>query len=375
MARPRKRELRVIGPYAHGRRWRVFVVGPGGGQRDRRTPKTFDTEDEAREFIRRFEQKVVGTVSIDEALDEYRRHIETTGIKSVTVETTMFRLRGFFPSGERARPVASLTDARMRELYVKARSRPRRGWVNPLAHEPVQKPIAVQTQRGELSAVKKWLDWCREDRGYIRDNPAAKVKPVGRPHRGKEQLRFDEARALMDVCAREFAAGDDSALAVLVALVLGLRASEVANLTVRDIDEGGRLLWVADSKTPAGRRTQATDWLEPLLGAFVEGRIGRLFPERSRHWVLYHAKRLCRLAGVPEITVHGLRGTHYTAATEGGATAAQAMAGLGWAGPNVGPRHYIRPGVIESARTRRAAARLAPQVIDVDPDEPGEGQG
>lgn len=359
MARPRKRELRVLGPYEHGRRWRVVVAGPGGGGRARRTPRDFDTEEEARDFIKRFERKLIGALSIDEAIDEYERHLETAGNKSVSDETTMRRVRGFFGT-ERARPLNSLTPARMKELYEKLRQRPKRGWVNPLAHEPKVAAIAVQTHHGMLSAAKKFLDWCIEDRGYLRQNPAEKVKRVGRAKRGKEQLRFDEARRFQEVCAREFGLGDDAALAVLIAAVLGLRNSEVANMTVRDVDDGGRIVWVADAKTPAGRRTQETAWLQPLLAAYIRGRIGRLFPERDRHWILRNTRRLCRLAGVPAITVQGLRATHATAAAEGGATAAHMMAALGWAGPEVGPRHYIKPGALETARTRKAAARLNP---------------
>jgi integrase len=368
MARPRKRELRVLGPYEHGNRWRVVVAGPGGGGSARRTPRDFDTEEDAKEFIRRFERKLVGALSIDDAIGEYERHLKTAGIKAVSVDTTMNRVRGFFGT-ERVRPLNALTPASMRELYDKLRDRPKAGWVNPLAHEPAPKKIAVQTHQGMLSAAKKFLAWCVEERGYLRANPAAKVKPLGKPNRGKEQLRFDETRRLQEVCATELAKGDAAALAVLMASVLGLRASEVANMTVRDIDDGGRVVWVADSKTLAGRRTQETAWLAPWLGWYIEGRIGRLFPLRDRHWVRRNTMRLCRLAGVPETSVHGLRGTHATAAAEGGATAAQMMRGLGWAGPEVGPRHYIRPGATETARTRKAAARLMPAAIAGEGDE------
>lgn len=362
MARPKKREPRVLGPYKDGHRWRVVVVRPGGGGdagRARTRRRSYDTEEEALEVIAKLREKI-GAISVGDAIDEWEQYLKTTGVKDVSVYTVVVRVRGFF-SSERRVPISAITEARVKELYEKLRERPRGGWVNPLAHEPQpQKKIAVQTHRGMLSAVKRFLDWCIEERGYIRRNPAEAVKPVGVPHRGKEQLRFDETRKLQETCARELAGGDGAALAVLLASVLGLRASEVANMQVRDVDDGGRIVWVACSKTPAGRRTQETAWLAPWLGAFVQGRIGRLFPERSRHWVLYHTKRLCTLAGVPESTAHGLRGTHATAAAEGGATAAAMMAGLGWAGPDVGPRHYIRAGAVESARTRRAAARLMP---------------
>ena len=41
---------------------------------------------------------------------------------------------------------------------------------------------------------------------------------------------------------------------MLVAVYMGLRAGEIVNIGRRDIDDNGRLLWIPDSKTEAGRR-------------------------------------------------------------------------------------------------------------------------
>ena len=52
--------------------------------------------------------------------------------------------------------------------------------------------------------------------------------------------------------------GDDGATAALVAMLLGMRASEIVSRRVADLDEDlapGDLLWIPCSKTPAGRRT------------------------------------------------------------------------------------------------------------------------
>lgn len=40
-------------------------------------------------------------------------------------------------------------------------------------------------------------------------------------------------------------------------LTMGLRASEIVSRRVRDLDDGGRMLWVEDTKTVAGNRTVA----------------------------------------------------------------------------------------------------------------------
>jgi hypothetical protein len=57
-------------------------------------------------------------------------------------------------------------------------------------------------------------------------------------------LRIDEARKLVDVCLRSANGGDEAAVGVMTALLLGLRASEVTDRVVRDLDDNGRLLWI-----------------------------------------------------------------------------------------------------------------------------------
>lgn len=373
MPRRRRDEWRALGPYKHGNRYRVLVVAPGGGQRDRRTKrKTFDTAELAEAFIRKFYERVGrGTITIRAALEGYERHLETAGLQSVTVETMLRRTRGFFAK-EMGRPLGELTPAQARRMYKDLRSRPRRAeWENPLATEAKKErpTIAVQTHHGMLFEAKRFLRWCVSE-GTLRASPLEEVEPVGVPNRGKEQLTIDEGRELLATCLRELEDGDEAALAVIIAAIFGIRAAAIASLTVRDIDDRGRVLVVRKSKTEASRnlRLRVPVELQPVLAGYVEGRIGRLFPDRNRHWVLYHVKRLCRLAGVPEITVHGLRGTQGSTATEEGATAEQVMKAYGHTSTAVGRRHYIRPGASESARAQRAAAALLPQE-EVDESE------
>ena len=41
--------------------------------------------------------------------------------------------------------------------------------------------------------------------------------------------------------------GDEGAVAAMMALVMGMRASEIVSRVVRDLDDDGRLLWIFDS--------------------------------------------------------------------------------------------------------------------------------
>jgi hypothetical protein len=49
--------------------------------------------------------------------------------------------------------------------------------------------------------------------------------------------------------------GESGTVAALVSLLMGMRASEITTRVARDLDDGGRLLWIPDAKTEAGKRT------------------------------------------------------------------------------------------------------------------------
>lgn len=80
--------------------------------------------------------------------------------------------------------------------------------------------------------------------------------------------------------------------------------------------------------------------------------------------MLRAVQRLCRLAGVPVVSAHGLRGTHATLATSAGATSHVVAAALGHTSPSITQRAYIEAGATEGVRSDRAQARLT----DDEPD-------
>ena len=138
--------------------------------------------------------------------------------------------------------------------------------------------------------------------------------------RGKPQLREFE-RVRWYAKALELAEeGDQAALAALIALDGGLRSSEITGRKVRDIDRNGAAIVVENGKTESSDRTQhlSPDVAE-LLRRYIAGRPADepLFPEVARlsdgkAWLLRAVTAICRLAGVPRVTPHGLRGTSAT---------------------------------------------------------------
>jgi integrase len=140
-----------------------------------------------------------------------------------------------------------------------------------------------------------------------------------------------------------------------------MRASEITNRVVRDVDDDARVLWIERAKSKAGERhLEVPEVLRPRLAALIAGRRGDepLFPDRDRHWVGYHVRRLCRAAGVPVVCPHGLRGTQASIAVR--AVPAEHVAQqLGQTGPAVTRRHYLAAGAEQDGRQRAALQVLA----------------
>jgi integrase len=331
---------RVHGPYPHRRGFRVtIVVG-----RQRRN-KQFADREAALAFIAEC-RKLLGARTVEVALGEYVQHLLTRGAngrpnRPRTVETTEMRLRGIL-GPVLALPVAELTENRAATLYGKyARDR------------------APDTHRNTLGQARTFGKFCAK-RGWAKANPWSSVEPEGQRSAGKPQLEPDEARVFARVCLNR-ALVDDGALAGLLCLYLGLRASEVVSTPRRAVNLESRVLSVHASKTKAGiRRLLIPEELVMPLARRVEiaAPLDRLLPYR-REWVRDSVMRLCEVAGVPVVCAHGLRGTWASLGSEGGAAVEVVARELGQSGTAVARKHYIAPGTLERVQADRARGVLS----------------
>lgn len=237
--------------------------------------------------------------------------------------------------------------------------------------------VAAASHRTLLGQCKRFYAWAVE-RGYATENPFACVKPVGRPKVGKAQLRIDEARRFVATAMEQAQAGEPAAIASLMALMLGMRAGEVLARIVRDLDDGGRVLWITRGKTDnARRRLEIPEVLRPLLARLADGKAPEvlLFGESPIHpgkpltdaWLWGHVRRICDEAGVPRVSTHSLRGLHSTLALEAGATSTAVAAALGHGSFQVTAKHYAAPGTIERVRNKAVEQTLSGDEADVDP--------
>lgn len=333
----RVRTEQVYGPYYDATRrspWAVHFIRADGGRRVVRVA----TEAEARRLVETGRYEAQGR-TVTSAVEAYLEH-KRASLRPASAATLEYRLRGILRTDERDRLLRDLSPRVASQLYARRVGETR-----------------ADTHRGELAAAEAWAAWCIRQ-GWIRGNPFAAVEPVGQRATGKPQLRIDEARRFVRVALGE---GTSEGLAAVMPVVLGMRASEVTDCRVRDIDDGAGLVWIGQAKTRAGvRQLIVPALLRPPLIDLVAGRDGgeRLFGDVDRHWLGYHVRRLCALAGVPRVTPHGMRGLHASLATAGGTPVDQVARQLGHAGPAVTRRHYLAPGVEAEAGHERALVVL-----------------
>lgn len=338
---------RIHGPYRddspasrHRHRWYVVAVAATG----RRRVVRFATEAAAEAW--RTEAAAESTDrTVSDGIDAYLVDCDARGLADLTIATARTRLRGLLrvDAARDGGPLVRLTPARARTL-VEARGG------------------AVVTRRLTLALAGTWARWCVR-RGWLRDDPFRELEVVGRPRAGKTQLRVDEARRFAAHCHRAAASGDAAALAVLCALVFGRRASEVTERTARDLDDGGRMLWIPHAKTKAGRvQLEVPTEIRPLLARLARGKApaDRLFGSMTRHHLHHHCERLCREAGVPIVCPQSLRGLHATLARPLVSTPGLVSTALGHAGQAVTERHYYDPGALVRDEQRRALDVLGP---------------
>lgn len=344
---------RIFGPYAHNGGWRCQIEVNGR----RRWAPMADSPQRAEQRAQLCIDQVqaVNPVTVYDAIEQYRGHLESKGNKPDSIKATLCRMTQFFESALDL-PVGQLTQGKAAAIYERLRTTP---------SKRTGKLLAPDSHRNMLSEAKSFLNWCIEQR-WLRINPLATVKGVGKRRHGKPQLRIDEARKLRDLCHALAATGDDGAVAVLMGLLMGMRAGEIVSRTVHDLDDGGKLLWIPDAKTEAGKRTvEIPEELQPYLLARCEGKPhhAQIFPAKRsgkhwRDWVREETQRLCKLAGVPAVTAHSLRGFAATVAIRKGGLASLVAAELGHVSPTTTFQSYALPGSIQHAHQRQTIELL-----------------
>ena len=344
---------RMFGPYAHNGGWRCQIEING----QRKWAPMGDTPQRAEQRAQFCIDQVhaASPLTVSDAIEHYRDHLASKNNKPASIDNTTGKMRRFFAPVLDS-PLVRVTKARAAALYEELRTVP---------SERTGKPLSADSHRNMLAEAKTLLNWCVEQR-WIGSNPLASVKGIGKRRHGKPQLRIDEARKLRALCHEKAAAGEDGPVAVLMGLLMGMRAGEIVARTVRDLDDGGKLLWIPDAKTEAGKRpVEVPDELQPHLLARTEGKPpdALIFPAKRkgkhwRDWVAEETRRLCQIAGVPVVCAQSLRGFMSTVAIRTSGMPHLVAATLGHEKSSTTLTSYALPGSIEHAQQRHALSLL-----------------
>lgn len=343
----RANEPRIYGPYEHGEQWRLHVV-TGSGRGRKTSYRGYPTRDLAEAALGGAKSQAQGT-TVKHAVDALLDQMREAGCAEGTITTNEYRLDHFFDLPRNAnRPLRWLA-RRGDEMYAAARK--------GRSADTHQAELSLAKQVGDLAVKRRWL----------RENPFAKVDATGRKVHGSSKPRHgvDESRKLMDWCLER--ASDQHALLTLAYLLLGSRASELVKRSTRDIDDDGHLLRIGKTKTTAGiRKLMLPEELRAPLLVRIRGRApdAPIFTNENgtrmtRYGAYHHVRRICRAAGVMELSPQGLRRTQSDMATDAGETALAVARHLGHASTTVTDRSYRDPNVTAAAKQQRAFRVLA----------------
>ena len=334
--------MKIFGPYPHKKRWRI-LIRLGSEQQAR----SFDTEAEAKTEIRklRIEAHKQAGLAVGKAIDAYAEQLRRNGVRERSIDTTRYRLRKLFEPVLLV-PLATVPPARARDLFTKVEG-------------------SVDSRRNILNQARTFSRRAKENE-WTDSILLADVKGEGKRHCGKQKLTVDESRKFLAACLELAASANPKkqteGVGAAMALVFGMRASEITSLRVRDLDAGGTIIRITHAKSQAGIRSlQVPEWFRPPLEKLAEGKEATApLVGHDRTWLHRNVRAICQKAGITEAPPHGLRGTHADLALLAAATPLSVSKALGHESLTTTYRHYADEGITQRREHERAVESLAP---------------
>lgn len=341
-----------VRPFRNG--YRVyFRFEPGGVLHGK---AGFATEEAAEEWAVTARRKITTRRrTVEDAIASYRADLDARVLRNELRATTAVQieasLRRVMGGDALELPLPSLTPRRCIELYT------------ALANT---KGVAVGTHHELLKRAKTFGLWC-VDRAWFKTSPWAEVKKLGERDDSRDiNLRIDEGRKFRDKALALALKGDEQALSALIVLMCSCSPHEVVQLTGRDVDNGGAVLWIAGARLKTKNRKRQIDVVDEKLRALLLVRkraVGddALLFNRNRNLVTEACKRISKVAGVPVVDARAVRRTFATLDARRGSSLDSLAFNMGHGADGkakTAQRHYVQAGAAQSGAAKRVLGVL-----------------
>lgn len=370
--------LSVHGPYQHRLRWRLQVKRKG--RRPSWHPTTYETEKEALEQRARFQVRIQRDSGswVTDAIEDYEASLVSRDLDREGIKTAIGRLRLFFQVDKFKDRVSHLTRDRGRQLVLAMEVREsRQGELLDIDKRRAlakrhkikvssipDRVLSYETRRQALTTAKAFLDWAHDHGHGAAEGAFARLSAEGKTP-DRVTLGVDKIKLWVRV-AMALAPVSQSALAAWLAFDLGLRSTEVTCRLVGDLDDGGRVMILRNTKNGQTYRRTISKYLQPHLQALKGSRPDHepLFLDVAglndpKGWLLRVTADICVQAGVPRTTPHGLRRSAANLVMQDQGVEASALAmrhGVG-----ISRRHYLDRVTIQEAEAELVRELVTPQ--------------
>lgn len=226
----------------------------------------------------------------------------------------------------------------------------------------IEQGLANSTVNVRLCALKRWTDWLAEEE-LLATAPMAKTKWLKLKYK-PVPLVDDDALAKLIAACRGSHHRDRRNMVIIRLLMHGLRASEVINLTIENVDLDNSIAKILDSKGGKSRIVYLSPKTVVAIDRYlrVRGRYKRsdlpnlvlsqqgVFTRTGLRGVI---DKLCVKAGLPHIHAHQFRHSWASDALMSGMQANDLMRLAGWSSPTM----LLRYGAVAADKRAEAAAR------------------
>jgi integrase len=296
-----RREWRTGSVYRHGDFWRVaFSLGLDREGRRIRKEWQCRTEKAARAKLSEVNRRLGTGLPLEESrvrLNDYAQ--EWLAAVKPTVRPSTF---AFY---------RTLAEVHLEDLGPLPVVRIGPADIRELVSVRLAEGYAPRTVRAILDVLRMILKQAVND-GIIPRNVAELVTPPKLEQAEPRHFTAEQARKFMEVCR-----DDPLGSFYIVALGTGLRRSELLGLTWRDVDLDVGNVAVRRSKTAAGVRNVPLPTFGREALGLVERKPGPIW-QVNPTTVSKRMAPLCDKAGVPRLTLHGLRHTFASLALDSG---------------------------------------------------------